>query len=763
MNTKKVELETKYYLVLLQCVVLVAASLAGLLYLQSVHTRNAQEVHQTLSLFSHKVQDSFDSRINSLYELAALVQSNPEIQAAEFSSFARMAYAHLPGLRSLQLAKNNVVSHVYPQTSNFPALGHDLLHDPERSDAVKRAIALRSPVSDGPLTLRQGGIAIIIRLPIFLPLKVNKGEEYKAEEYQWGLATVILDWDPFFKETGLADLAEVYALSMRKKIPVDQWGPVFLGDEAAFSNDPIVVELHVVDQLWQMALQLKQPSLLGQGNYLILAILILALVMVFFFTHNKSSAFRIIPVGFILAVFASIFLVLLLSITYSDIIGEQKKQLNTDLQTTRLDIRSRLKVQQDFLKMLARERAKGKLHLDNFDERTELFLSNNKEILNIIWTNSQYRVTAVSSLGGDQMLYDTGIVLAESKRTAGLARELRQAVYTRIFSGLQGVNSFEVWLPVFHQEKFQGFIAATYAIEMLIESSLSKYIHENYETQLVIGSDQVLERFSIKHAQLSNVKQRITMEPPGHGVSLQMQRYVTNIWTVERIIYSLLLLFSTAAIIWCLRRLKTLYESLEHKVKERTIELERINQELMKKEQQARLDEEKIRDLANHDTLTGLASLRLARSRMESVINLAKRQGWKVATMFVDLDGFKQVNDTLGHDSGDALLKEVANRLSHEMRDSDTVARIGGDEFLIIQTGVQDTKEISVVAERLLSKLAKPFLIKKSEIIVGASIGIAIYPDHASDAKSLLKRADEAMYQVKRTGKNNYIYYQQKS
>ncbi len=167
---------------------------------------------------------------------------------------------------------------------------------------------------------------------------------------------------------------------------------------------------------------------------------------------------------------------------------------------------------------------------------------------------------------------------------------------------------------------------------------------------------------------------------------------------------------------------------------------------------------EKVSNLANHDPLTGLPNLRLARERLLNTLAMAKRQGWKAATMFLDLDGFKKVNDSLGHDCGDELLKLVAKRLLQNLRDADTVARIGGDEFLIIQTEVAHRFAAANVADKIVKQLARPFHLDGKEVTIGASIGIALYPEHGVDSRVLLKKADDAMYYTKGIGKNGYTF-----
>lgn len=160
---------------------------------------------------------------------------------------------------------------------------------------------------------------------------------------------------------------------------------------------------------------------------------------------------------------------------------------------------------------------------------------------------------------------------------------------------------------------------------------------------------------------------------------------------------------------------------------------------------------------ATHDPLTGLPRWELVVDRLQVASAAARRAGRKVAFLFIDLDGFKAVNDTFGHDAGDHVLAVVGARLKAALRAQDTAGRIGGDEFAVILAGVATEEEARAAAERLVASLAAPTAIGNAETRIGASIGIALFPDHGEDPRMLRRRADAAMYLAKVAGKNRVV------
>ena len=167
---------------------------------------------------------------------------------------------------------------------------------------------------------------------------------------------------------------------------------------------------------------------------------------------------------------------------------------------------------------------------------------------------------------------------------------------------------------------------------------------------------------------------------------------------------------------------------------------------------------DQIQQLATHDQLTALPLLSLAADRLQVALHAARRSGKKVALLFVDLDDFKRVNDTLGHEAGDHVLKEVANRLLKAIRAEDTAARVGGDEFIMVLGGLPDDQVPAQIAGRAIRMISAPIDYAGRQTSVGVSIGIALFPDHADDAQSLRRAADGAMYRVKRAGKNQFAF-----
>jgi diguanylate cyclase (GGDEF)-like protein len=167
--------------------------------------------------------------------------------------------------------------------------------------------------------------------------------------------------------------------------------------------------------------------------------------------------------------------------------------------------------------------------------------------------------------------------------------------------------------------------------------------------------------------------------------------------------------------------------------------------------------EKRMKHMATHDELTGLANRVLLKDRINTAVEFHDRQSLMMAVLFLDLDGFKIVNDTYGHDVGDELLQQVATRLQSCVRKSDTVVRFGGDEFVLLLTGLHHVNEAKLVADKVLSLLQSPFDLSATDIQIGCSIGISVYPSDGTNDIDLLKEADTLMYKVKASGKNHYL------
>lgn len=172
-------------------------------------------------------------------------------------------------------------------------------------------------------------------------------------------------------------------------------------------------------------------------------------------------------------------------------------------------------------------------------------------------------------------------------------------------------------------------------------------------------------------------------------------------------------------------------------------------------------DEAKIWHQANYDALTGLPNRNLFKDRLDQAMHAAQRESERLALLYIDLDRFKWVNDTLGHASGDLLLQEAGRRLRHSVRETDTVARLGGDEFIVLLNEIKGTADVDRIATLLLHRLSEPFELDGREAFVSASIGITLYPGDAGEMEQLLGNADAAMYIAKEHGRNGFHYFTQ--
>jgi diguanylate cyclase (GGDEF)-like protein/PAS domain S-box-containing protein len=203
-------------------------------------------------------------------------------------------------------------------------------------------------------------------------------------------------------------------------------------------------------------------------------------------------------------------------------------------------------------------------------------------------------------------------------------------------------------------------------------------------------------------------------------------------------------------------------DELEVRVRERTAELAGANALLQEEIVERRQAEARVHHMAYHDSLTGLPNRALLSDRLERAMLAAQRGGTRLAVMFIDLDRFKTINDSLGHLTGDHLLREVASRLCRAVRMSDTVARLGGDEFVVLVPGVHASDECRQIGDKIIEALSAPFPFEGRSLHISPSIGICLYPEDGADVETLMRNADAAMYHAKASGRNNYQFFTQR-
>jgi diguanylate cyclase (GGDEF)-like protein len=274
----------------------------------------------------------------------------------------------------------------------------------------------------------------------------------------------------------------------------------------------------------------------------------------------------------------------------------------------------------------------------------------------------------------------------------------------------------------------EGFVAATSAVVATIEAGNAPTATQ--ASAVVEAADEYALRMAglaVAHGELA--KRRVS--------ALQSTEYFLLAATIILLILEALFLFRPAA--------QSMRESWEESSEAHAFERE--------------LDQQRLNFLARYDPLTGLINRTLFADRLENAVAGARRDGSVVALMFLDIDGFKEVNDRHGHHIGDALLRQVAERLVGTVRESDTVARLGGDEFTVILEGGRRVEDAGQVATNVLKALAEPYRVGREDITVTSSIGVAAFPLDGETAADLLKGADIAMYSAKADGRNNYQFY----
>lgn len=663
---------------------------------------------------ANALQRNIEQALSATYVLATLVRQG-QGSVPDFEPLVGGMLALYPGVAELALAPGGIIRSVAPLVGNEKALGFHLLQDPAQKAEALLARNSGKLTLAGPLDLVQGGVGVVGRLPVFL-------DDATGKPYFWGFTLVVIRVPEALRAAGLPELAQQgYAYKLWRihaesgvRQSIDASSPTAL-------IEPVMQSLQVSNVVWTLSVM----PVKGWGDPLALA-LQAALGLLF---------------CLLLAYLAKL---LVESRAHEKGLEALVAQRTAELEARAADLqnfRTAMDAGADAIYLVDRASMR---FVDVNDAACRMHHRTREELLAL-------GPSGVLSIAPEELArtYDSVIAGGPAPPPVEMARQRKDGTQVWVELRRRAQRSGAGWMIVTlvrdisaRKQAEQALRDSVQSLRLFTDNVPAMTASYDQNLRCLFGNKRYADFFGIspldmvgKHLReiigetaWREVEVHFAQVLQGQPVTYQRTRKLTSGEARYLEVKLLPHVGEQGQVLGCFA---VTTDITEHK-----------------------LAEERIQRVAHHDSLTGLPNRLLFNDRLEQAISLAKRDSRQFALLYLDLDRFKPVNDSLGHAAGDQLLQAVASRIRHQVRESDTLARVGGDEFTVILSDVSKPEEAEIVARKIIAALAASFQLgsQMQSVEIGISIGIAIYPADGQDADTLVKAADAAMYSAKQIG-----------
>jgi len=691
-----------YFCLLALLLIITATVLSTVLTEKALYQRQLSTQSQ-LDKYHDLLSADLNSYVQTIDVLSSLFIVNPSISQADFQQAVRYLVNDDSVIRNITAAPDMKIRYVYPEQGNDDVIGLDYRQLPEQPEPAERARLTGKVVVAGPLTLKQGGEGLILRKPVYL-----NGQD-KTDKTFWGLISIVLDLQRFEAENHLGD-DSFFQFAIKGRNSLGRAGDVFFGDPEIFDQGALTKTLKLPEGEWLLAIQpvggmhesdktYWQRTLIIYGFTLLIMIFLIIIVRFFSIATVANAKYRKLihssPVPYVML--TSEQKVLFINHAFTDTYGYDADNIDS------------LPEWPELISLAQKNR-----HAYNFETEEDAELSHIQGLtsafeIKLHTQNNKQKVALVnSSLVENSFGDQTLLVVYDITVRKEAEEQLRFS--SRVFNQAQ-----------------EGIIV-TETNGTIIDVNPAFCDITGYYREEVIGKKpNMLKSGRHSRAFFTNLWQSLTE----HGY------WQGEIWNKRKNNELYAELLTISALIeedGSTKHYVGLFSDITHvKQQQETLEL-----------------------MAHYDVLTKLPNRVLFADRFSQAVAHCKRTQTMLAVCFLDLDNFKPVNDTYGHDAGDQLLIEVASRLKSSVREEDTISRFGGDEFAIIFRDIHSEHECEEFLKRIHTSLAQPYQIDELRLTISASSGVSFYSDEHDDLDTLLRHADQSMYKAKLTGRNNY-------